>query len=49
MRVTDLDWRAMFRGWSHGGNRADILYVRAVCDEVLAEPQLHRVTIIRKE
>ena len=45
MRVTDVDWRAMLRGWS----AADVLYLRSVCDEVLAEPQLHRVTIIRKE
>ena len=23
MRVTDVDWRAMFRGWCMGGNRED--------------------------
>ncbi len=28
MRVTDLDWREMFRGW----DRADVLFVRSVAD-----------------
>lgn len=44
MRVTDVDWRAMFRGWC----REDVLYIRSICDEVLAQMP-RRVTIIRKE
>jgi len=33
MRVTDVDWRAMFRGWCREGNREDVIYIRSICDE----------------
>ena len=45
MRVTDVDWRAMFRGW----DRADVLFVRSVADEVLAEGQRRRIVIRRDD
>jgi len=44
MRVTDIDWRSMLRGWS----AEDILYLRAICDDVLSQKP-RRITIIRKE
>jgi hypothetical protein len=45
MRATDLDWREMFRGW----DRADVLFVRSVADEVLAEGQRRRIVIRRDD
>ncbi len=45
MRVTDVDWREMFRGW----DRADVLFVRSVADEVLAEEPKRRIVIRRAD
>jgi hypothetical protein len=42
MRASDLDWRSIMNGWS----RADISYLRSICDEKIQ--QMDRQPIKRK-
>ena len=44
MRITDVDWRQIMNSWSE----ADILYLRSICDEKLANMP-KRKALIRKE
>lgn len=42
MRITDVDFRAIMHDW----DRADIIYLRSICDEKLA--QMDRGTLKRR-
>lgn len=46
MRITDVDFRAIVNDW----DRADIIYLRSICDEKLAQIDagpLKRRTVVR--
>jgi len=47
MQITYLDWRQIMNDWS----RADILYLRSICDEKIAQldQSPKRKILIRKE
>jgi len=48
MNITDIDWRNTLNTWS----RADILYLRSICDEKLVQMDaetVRRRAIVRGE